>query len=483
MVLHACRRLIADPRGPLAVTALAELLLCVGFFRERWNAIAARSPEGAGLVVRSDGLGYYAWLRSLLVDGDWHFDNEFDEHNPIGDYVPPSGFRTPAGRRPNPWSVGPACVWAVTVVPAQLVLQSDGYAAAYQLLVAGTTLLASWLGLGFLYGLCRHDAEPGHAALTAALLTLSTSLVYYNTIEPSMGHALGTVAVAGLVWYWRRTFGSLRPGRWFLVGLLLGIAALMRWQLVTLAVLPLGELVLLAVQRQRTSYSVLSTLTACGFFVGFLPQMIAWRVVYGDWLVTPMTVAHHWLRPALGQVLLAHDRGFFYWTPLSLLACFGYLRQRDPSLILLAVAFMGQVYAVASVHGEGVYLGVAFGFRQLTEAIVLLAPGLALLLKSRRVALLACLFALWNLLLVAQYRYGLLPAGAGADPATLLASAGRFIVRKRFDLLGQVVLAPALLAWYTLRSARQGCEGLVESSWQRLSLHDSLPPRRLPERG
>src|SRR5262249_42266047 len=159
---------------------------------------------GEGLVIRSDGLGYYAWLRSLLLDGDWSFDNEFDEHNVLGDYLPPPEVRTPMGRRPNPWSVGPACVWAVLVSPGHLAVAAlgdaglaDGYALPYQLLVGGATLLASFAGLGFLYGIARHFAAPGPAALTAAFLTLGTGVVYYNTVEPAMAHGVGTAVVAG----------------------------------------------------------------------------------------------------------------------------------------------------------------------------------------------------------------------------------------------------------------------------------------------
>jgi hypothetical protein len=63
-----------------------------------------------------------------LIDGDWDFDNEFDGHNLYHQYVPPPGYRTALDRRANQWSVGPACVWASTVVPGHLVLRTlDGW--------------------------------------------------------------------------------------------------------------------------------------------------------------------------------------------------------------------------------------------------------------------------------------------------------------------------------------------------------------------
>src|SRR5262249_48496666 len=153
----------------------------------------------------SDGLGYYAWLRSALIDHDWSFDNEFDEHNPLENGVQARGARTSLGLRANPFSIGPACFWALSVVPSHLLIQSfqvhgfpwaaDGYSLPYQLLVGGTTLLASFLGFVLMYSVCRRFVRFERAALAAASLTLGTPISYYSAVEPSMGHALGTVAV------------------------------------------------------------------------------------------------------------------------------------------------------------------------------------------------------------------------------------------------------------------------------------------------
>jgi hypothetical protein len=480
----------------LAVVALVELILFAGYHHERWQKALlprgdAQTARGEGLVIRCDGLSYYAWLRSLLIDGDWDFDNEFDEHNPLGDYVPEPTRRTALDRRADSSSVGPACAWAVLIVPAHCFLKAlppllqlwtpDGYSLPYQLLVGAGTLLASLLGLGFLYGICRRYARPDRAALAAAVMTLGTPILFYSAIEVSMAHGIGTAALAALVWYWLTTYGSERPARWLGVGILVGLVALVRWQLVTFAVLPACECLVAFWSTCRAGPARLVwrpavglTLTALGTAVAFLPQMLAWRAVYGAWFVAPLPMAHNWFNPSWWQVLAAQDRGLFYWTPVSLLACLGYLlffwrhharsagsvtapRQPAPAgktipLALLFGAFLLQVYVLASLWGVKVYLGVAFGFRQLTESLVALAPGLALLLESesprryRWLGALSCLLILWNLMLICQYRYGLIPADAGTDPATLLANVGRLVRRKHTLLIGQVLVGPVLLA-------------------------------------
>jgi hypothetical protein len=488
MFAKTTRRWLGAPARPfwaLAVAGLVEVILFTGYHQERWKALARRGQPavraGEGLVIRCDGHGYYAWLRSLLFDGDWSFDNEFDDHNPLGDWVTPVHPRTRRGLRPNRWAVGPACAWSATVIPTHVILkalqqfdiapETEGYELPYQLAVGLTTVLASWLGLFFLYGICRRYARPSRAALAAAFLNLGTTVVFYSSVEVTMAHGLGAVAVAGLIWYWQTTYGSERAGRWVAVGALVALAALMRWQLVTFALLPAGEC-LVYCRRQRSPWKPagLLALAALAAVVCFLPQVVAWHAVYGDWLAKPVATSGNWLWPSWGQVLASSDRSLFYWTPLPLLALAGFFGgagrrpegtaadEGGPPRILLA-AFLLQVYLMASLWGEEVQLGVSFGFRHLTESLAALAPGLALLLerapRRRFLALggLLCLLVLWNLLLIGQYRYGLVPAAAGAPPETLLANALHLVARKKLLLLGQALVGPFLLWLLVRRSA------------------------------
>jgi hypothetical protein len=465
-------------RWALVAVALFEIGLFAVHHWDQWRhgLVPLGTPQtlaGEGLVVYGDGYGYYAWLRSALIDHDWSFDNEFNLHRPLDHHIEKDPERTEIGRRPNPWSIGPACIWALAVVPGHGTVQllqsldlpwaADGYTLPYQLMVGCTTLLAGILGLVHLYGICRHFARPTRAALAAALMTLGTTIVYYQTIEVSMGHGLGAAVLAALVWCWLRSYGSKAPGRWLLIGALVGLASLMRWQLATFAILPAGEALLACIDGLRLGLrdvgkSLLGlALAALAGAVVFFPQMYAWHCVYGQWLGSPMKLAHNWLHPNLWQVLASQDRSLFYWTPLTLLAAVGFLwafRSRHGSLeklsgpgkaplVLLAGAILVQVYALASIQGDGVYLGSAYGFRQLTEMVVALAPGLALLLERatprvyRWLGALGCALLLWNLVLICQHRQLLLSAESGASLEQLLRNIGVLARRKPLLLLGQ----------------------------------------------
>jgi hypothetical protein len=348
------------------------------------------------------------------------------------------------------------------------------------LLVAAGTLLASFLGLICIYRACCRYAQAERAALAAAWVTLGTTIVYYNAIETSMAHGIGTAVVAVLLACWLRTYASDRYGRWFAVGVLVGLATLMRWQLATLAILPTAETCLHLMRRgTRDLLSAMTRLAVAGIgmVLAFLPQMIAWKCVYGEWLVAPLPVEPHWLSPALSELVWSENRSLLYWTPLAIVLvsasaaaswyagtytatgnddvdsrCNGPACLSDPLRILL-VAFLLQMYLVAALWGRpGVYLGSAFGMRHLTESLVLLAPGLAWGLERLPVQWRRCLrlagwlLVVWNLLLICQYRYGFLPPDAGASFAKLISNARWMIRHRPWLVLTHAIVAPSVMA-------------------------------------
>jgi hypothetical protein len=468
----------------LALLMLFESGLFAQFHYRRWHDVIIRAGQpdenrGEGLVIRGNGLGYYAWLRSALVDYDWDFDNEFDEHNVEEDFVPPRTYRTELGRRANQWSVGPACIWAIVVVPGHHVLMLlgdfspwavDGYSLPYQFMVGASSLITCWFGILLLYRICLEYARPSRAALATAFLTLGSTLVYYSSLQVSMAHGPGAAVLAGLVWYWLKTYGSLCWSRWFILGLLVGAAALMRWQLATFAFLPAGEAILgcartrIGLGKQFARLAMVSL----GALLAFLPQMIAWHAVYGYWLVQPIPqIAHHWLNPSVWDILLSPNRSLFCWTPICLLAFVGHFvgrpSVRDEPAALLLVAFFIQVYALASVWGKGdfiqsvgnnggVFLARAYGMRHLTEAVITLAPGLAMLFErgSFRIYCSAgFILTICNLLLLC-YNQRLVTPGARDNYFLALSHAPRVLAADPWyclALLEELALICFVLLW------------------------------------
>jgi len=413
----------------------------------RWS-----HPQVNGSVIGIlDSHGYYAWLRSPLIDGDWDFTNEYQFYQASHPAETLLATRTRTGRPPNHWSIGPALVWSVAVIPVHEILpgggeEPRGFAAPYNLAIGTVTFALSLATLLFLYKIARMFAPPVPAAAAAAVALLGTPIIAYGTVSVGMAHGPASAALAGYVWVWLYTFGSTRPGRWFIVGLLLGIVCLMRWQLATFAILPALEMVWLVRRDWKRSgrFLALATLAASGSVIGFVPQMVAWSVVYGRPLLNPHYTKPDWTAPEFWRVLASGDRSLFYWTPAALFGVIGLFVASRPqrsgsaqSRILLAAVAI-QIYMIAvALTDRSIHLGYAFGFRFLTETCVVLGVGLAVLLRKaapRWPVLLAsvCGAAVsWNLLLVGVYNRCV--SGVEDGPAALVGGVGRYIVRRPFD--------------------------------------------------
>src|SRR5262245_26329199 len=101
---------------------------------------------------------------------------------------------------------------------------------------------------------------------------------------------------------------SLRA--WAILGVLLGLLALTRWQAIAYA----GLLLPLAIEglvrgRVRLRWIALGALCA---LAAFAPQLAAWKALFGRALAVPAREHRmSWSSPHLAQVLISADRGLF----------------------------------------------------------------------------------------------------------------------------------------------------------------------------
>jgi hypothetical protein len=116
------------------------------------------------------------------------------------------------------------------------------------------------------------------------------------------------------VFAWLRSIGNLTVRRFALLGVLGGLAALVRWQdLAIVLVCPACELIS-ALRRRSTSVGAVAMLVgvmAIATAVVASPQLLAWRVIYGDYLLIPQgTSFMRWTKPALLSVLFSTRQWF-----------------------------------------------------------------------------------------------------------------------------------------------------------------------------
>jgi len=415
--------------GPtLAVLSLLAALTA-GLLRllsPHWKAWARRLGEKAhgvlllvfflGLLLAftpslaADGIQYYAYLRSLAMDGDLHFANEFSPELAAHFSHVPSGLSrreawTETGYVKNFASVGPAIVWSPFFGLGHLLAlggralgwpwTTDGYSEPYIALIGFSSALSALVTLLLGYDLVRRLYGPSLGLLATVATFLGTTLFYYAFYEPDFAHALASCGVTLFLYLWVRHWGKRGPAQWFCLGLAGGFMTTLYWVNALFLLLPAGEMLGEVLQvfrepaaRRRRSLARLvggGLLFAGAALLAFSPQMIAWKIIFGRFLTQPQEGFATPAGFAPLQLLFSPLHGLLPWTPLAVLGMVGLFflaRERRPwgIWVLLALAlYFGYNATLESWHGGG-----TFGLRRLTNAFPFFLLGVAALLERLR---------------------------------------------------------------------------------------------------
>jgi hypothetical protein len=402
-------------------------------------------PKPDGRIVVGDAVQYYVYLRSAVFDRDLDFRNEYLRF--YGERPRESGWqmydRTATGRAPNFMSIGPAIIWA----PAFLLTTGgvaaadalgaryplDGYGRLFQATAGTSGVVAATIGawLSFLWA---RRLAGGRAAIRATLAVwLGSSTLYYSLISPTYSHAPSMLTAALFFFAWGSTLGRRTVGRYVLVGALGGLTALVRWQDVIFLAAPAieaGSWVFApaamgpsagaddGASLGRRALRAGSRLAAClaTAVVVFLPQMFAWRAIYGTPFLVPQGGGFmRWVSPALLEVLFSDRHGLISWTPLVALAVIGLvpLVRANRLVGTVAVVVLGAEW-YANAAAADWWAGEAFGARRFVSGFPLFVAGLAMLMPAgterapsrlrAAVPALAGLLVVLNLLLLVQYQ-------------------------------------------------------------------------------
>lgn len=317
-----------------------------GFIFAGLFAIGVAAQIHLGARLQSDGFYYFSYLRSLAFDRDVEFSNDYRLLG-LGDkphlFVP-----TPTGYAQSAWTIGPAIVWAPFFAAAHPVaawlaaggadVSTNGISYPYRQAVCVAGLVYALLGAWFTFRLTSLFFGTRLAAGSVAFTIAGSFMLWYIVKEPSMTHAPSMAGVAAVAWMWAATYGRRTRLQWALLGLLAGFITLIRWQNALFAILPACEAVtqLVAAGRVRDRSRVASTLVAGALFtacavIGFLPQMLAWKSIYGSYLaVSPVGPEIRWWDPHLVDIMWSSRNGLLSWSPVLYFGAIG--------LVLFAVA-------------------------------------------------------------------------------------------------------------------------------------------------
>lgn len=395
--------------------------------------------------VRGDGVGYYAFARSILIEHrldfrkDWLSANTSFRMGRIDTegHLLPNQF-TVTGHVDNHFAVGPSILWSPFLILAHAFvlvcdrlggrIPADGFSKPYMLAMASGTAFYGFLAVFISYLVARRYVAEGWAFLAAVGIWFGSSLPVYMYFNPSWSHAHSAFTVALFLWYWIRGRGQRTWKEWAVQGVLGGLMLDVYYLTAILLLFPIvesiGEYVKFCPRAEGGPlYRLLfgNLLFGIALLVAFLPTMITKQIIYGSWLKTGYENLWVWNAPALLKVCFSADHGVFSWNPILLLALIGLfgLCRYDRNLGVCSIlVFAMLVYVVACyTNWDGIS---SFGnrfFVSLTSLFVLgLAAFIPLIVTTwpvRRRGILAwsgtAILVLWNLGLVFQWGMHMIP--------------------------------------------------------------------------
>lgn len=401
--------------------------------------------------VRGDGVGYYAYVRSLVVEHNLDFQNDWRGGNTsftmgrvhaYGSIDPRQYTRT--GHLDNHFAVGASILWAPFEVPVHLAIsilqrfgahtKPDGFSRPYIIVMALATALYGFLGLYLSFRFAAAYVEERWALLATLGIWFASSLPVYMYFNPSWSHAHSVFVVAVYLWYWQRT----RPGRtirqWVALGLISGLALDVYY--VNIAVLLVGLMESLQGywEAWRTPghdwhgigrLFAANVLYASATVIAFLPTLITRKIIYGHAFDFGYGEVHGWdLRSShLLSSLFASEHGCLVWTPILMLAVAGFffvLRRNRTLGVYCIVVFAAFAYLIG---GDPNWAGISsFGNRFFISLTPLFVLGLAVLFSDtaewmknsrnafRLAGLVTGLLIVWNLAFIFQWGIHMVPA-------------------------------------------------------------------------
>ncbi|MBI3577692.1 glycosyltransferase family 39 protein [Candidatus Gottesmanbacteria bacterium] len=306
-------------------------------------------------TVYGDGVFYYSWLRSLVVDHNINFTNEYE-------YFHINQPMTATGLLANKYAIGPALFWAAPFLVTHTVVGGTGYELPYQLHVGATSVFFALFGLALLYRLLRQFFKEIPALFTTLTIAFATNLFFYGSLDTVNSHALSFFAATLYL-----TFLVQKKRNWVAIGLSLGLLGIIRTQDLLYAVL----LVPFAVHRGLFLFII-------GLFVGFLPQIISWQALYGTFWASPYITggeSFNLLRPHVLSVLFSTKSGLFLYAPILLLGTIGLFFWKNKLRQWVLAVIILELFVVSTWSTW--WQGASYGGRMFVSSLPLFAFGIA----------------------------------------------------------------------------------------------------------
>jgi hypothetical protein len=363
--------------------SLAFLAACVA--TAVVGAMLGKSPR----LITGDAIGYYAWLRSISLDRDIEFTNDYRLLYPPDPIPEEFGARTATGLARNKYPPGLAIVEAPGFAAGHLAAlisgaPTDGASSPYQFgvvlwlqLVIVTAFVALWLAL------VRLGANTGISSVLVASGLVATNLVEYAAKETAMAHGAGAALICFAFYAIVRARDSERQSWWLsAVGILVGLALIIR---PTSAAFAPFLIVFLLPQLRKSPRNMLAIALPIGLLVLYhvaLTSLLTGRVALSAYDGESFTGG----LTGMAGTLFSSRHGLFIYNPWYLVmvgCCVVAARRQDIRAIAVGTVASFAILWLANGLWWNWWFGSAFGNRAYIESIPVLIIPVALWLSAR----------------------------------------------------------------------------------------------------
>lgn len=339
-----------------------------------------------GSAIGGDAVYYYSTLRSIGIDHDLDFKNEYIFfHNQTSGFtnnrkipVIPDKNKT-TNKLPSKYPIGSAIFLLPTFLITHIILNGDGYNIFYQAVSALSSLIYAFIGLLLIYFLGKKIFSPKVAFLATIGIWLATPLVYYISMEPLNSQPLSFFSVSLFIYLWYKTRGNRTLLQWIILGIAAGLMSMVRFQDSLFLLIPIID----ALISKTKSLSILIFLFSAAITI--TPQLWANNYLFGSPFINGYKgIGFPYLTsPKILYSLFSSERGLLVWSPILILALVGlYWFYKKFKLIacLLIFSFLIQLYIVSSWADPS--QGDSFGNRILLNSNIIFAIGLMQFLET-----------------------------------------------------------------------------------------------------
>lgn len=347
----------------------------------------------SGQAVYGDGIGYYAHMRSWVVDGDWDYTNEYKHiynHENNNSLTPASVDQvqivatTANGQAENHYSPGVAILLLPFYMLAHLItlfgtafyfsMPVSGYSDLYQITTGIGALCYVTVSIWLLEQILKRTTnEPNIARLAAFTMFFATQLLYYGSFDVINSHFASFFLIV-LFFY----VDILRPKSLeniFFLGLLAGLLTVNRLQDGVIAIL----WILFSARPQNIKIFLRDMgVFVGGFVLSLWPLLYHWHNTFGN--ILQQTYIRNLVRDTHTQSIdllgsLFHPvTGLFIKAPILLvLLVYFFITRKQKRQKYVIEAFIFFCIQIIIITIQGGWYAAAYGGRMYISSLIFFA--------------------------------------------------------------------------------------------------------------